>query len=396
MLNKKQEEGLITAIKRFKAGERYTTIAGYAGTGKSFLVRHIIEALAGEGLINPDKDVVYTAFTGKATQVLSQRGNKNCQTLHKLLYKSHLLPNGKYTRQKVGRVDYKLVIVDEVSMVPTKMLVQMLSYPIPHYIFLGDPFQLPPICQEENNGLLANAHIFLDEIMRQEAESDIIQLTMKIRNGEPIHYGKYNDVQIIPKAQLNTGMLEWADQVICATNSKRKELNKTIREMNGFHSSYPLDGDKLICYRNYWDITSTEDDALINGTIGYLQNSYESFSVLPAGHPCYGRHVPTLCGNLVIPGFGEYQNLEIDKEMTLTEEPTVSPKVQYVLSRKHLGFLVPLEFTFGYAITCHRAQGSQWDNVLVVEENFPFNKEEHARWLYTAATRPTSKLVIVR
>ena len=57
---------------------------------------------------------------------------------------------------------------------------------------------------------------------------------------------------------------------------------------------------------------------------------------------------------------------------------------------------MPREFEYGYAITCHKAQGSEWDKVLVIEENFPWNKEEHIRWLYTAATRSSEKLVIVQ
>jgi exodeoxyribonuclease-5 len=57
---------------------------------------------------------------------------------------------------------------------------------------------------------------------------------------------------------------------------------------------------------------------------------------------------------------------------------------------------VPYEFTYGYAITGHKAQGSQWSKVVVYEEGFPFVKEEHARWLYTCITRAQEKLVLLR
>jgi exodeoxyribonuclease-5 len=56
----------------------------------------------------------------------------------------------------------------------------------------------------------------------------------------------------------------------------------------------------------------------------------------------------------------------------------------------------PYEFAYAYAITCHKAQGSEWDKVLVFEESFPFDKTEHRRWLYTAITRAKEKLVIVK
>lgn len=93
-LTSKQEEGLKIAIERYKRKEKYTIISGYAGTGKSTLVKFIIAALAQYG-INPDEDVVYTSFTGKATQVLQKKGNKNVSTLHKLLYEYYPLPTGR-------------------------------------------------------------------------------------------------------------------------------------------------------------------------------------------------------------------------------------------------------------------------------------------------------------
>ena len=61
-----------------------------------------------------------------------------------------------------------------------------------------------------------------------------------------------------------------------------------------------------------------------------------------------------------------------------------------------IGDILPKQATYGYALTCHSAQGSEWNNVLVIEETFPFDKKEHARWLYTAATRASEKLVLVK
>lgn len=58
--------------------------------------------------------------------------------------------------------------------------------------------------------------------------------------------------------------------------------------------------------------------------------------------------------------------------------------------------MVPEQFTYGYAITGHKSQGSEWDKVLVIEEGFPYKEEEHKRWLYTVATRAAKKLVIIR
>ena len=192
-LNDKQKQGLQIAVDRYNDGSKYTVISGYAGTGKSTLVKFIISALPD---IDPELDVVYTSFTGKATQVLQKKGNKNVSTLHKLLFESIPRPDGTFFRKPVEVVPYKVVIVDEVSMVPKDLLQRLASYPV-HIICLGDPGQLPPVDKSEDNHLLDNPHIFLDEIMRQEAESEIIKLTMDIRDGKPLNH--YVGQQVQPR-----------------------------------------------------------------------------------------------------------------------------------------------------------------------------------------------------
>jgi exodeoxyribonuclease-5 len=393
-LTKKQKEGLQTAIERYKNNERYCIISGYAGTGKSTLVKYIVDALPG---VNPELDVVYTSFTGKATQVLAKKGNKNTSTLHKLLFISHPRPDGSFIRMPVPDIPYKVVVVDEVSMAPKSLMEQLLKYNV-YIIGLGDPFQLPPVDKNEDNHLLANPHVFLDEIMRQEAESEIIQLTMKIRNNEPIPFFKGKEVQVLRESELNTGMYMWADQILVATNGTRVQINNEMRQLLG-RGEAPEDGDKVICCRNYWDRLANNKSPLINGTIGTIKNSFTSFSKIPGflcsdGQP---KTVGILCATFEGDCGESYGGLSMDKKMILEGEKSLDWKTEYRLG-KNLKYssLVPAEFTYAYAITTHKSQGSEWDKVLVIEERFPFDKEEHARWLYTACTRASEKLVLVR
>lgn len=391
ILTEKQQEGLDIAVDRYLHREKFTIISGYAGTGKSTLVKFIISALPG---IDPDKDVVYTSFTGKATQVLSKKGNKNTMTLHKLLFTSHPRPDGTFMRVPVPSIDYKVVVVDEISMAPKSLIARLMNYKV-YVIGLGDPFQLPPVDKNEDNHLLDNPHIFLDEIMRQAAESEIIQLTMKIRNGEPIENFKGNEIQILSKEELSTGMLFWADQVLVATNATRKSINSQMRQELGRTSKVPEKGDKLICYRNYWDEVGNQGSALINGTIGTLKDGFESFVQLP--YFLGGNRIPVIRGEFVGEDGEAYGNYIMDKQMILTGEKSLDWKTEYKLGKNpRYMSLIPKEFAYGYAITVHRAQGSEWDKVLVIEEKFPFDKEEHARWLYTACTRASGKLVLIR
>ena len=391
ILTNKQNEGLKIAIQRYLNNEKYTVISGYAGTGKSTLVKFIVQSLPG---INPEYDVCFATFTGKAAQVLISKGNQNAMTLHRLLYESIPKPDGSFLRKPRLELGYKVIIVDEVSMAPKKMMEQLFSYYGIYVICLGDPFQLPPIDKDADNHLLDNPHIFLDEIMRQAMDSEIIRLTMGIREGKRLDSFDGKDVKVFDQYQLNTGMLLWADQIICGTNKTRVEINNEMRDLLQ-RGKTPEDGDKVICLRNYWDNISNNDNYLVNGTIGYINNVYNSFNVIP---PFFGgQTIDVIYADFTSDTDEEYGELQMDKKQILTGERALDNKTIYRLMRsKKYGSLVPMEFTYGYCITGHKSQGSQWDRVLVMEEKFPFNKEEHARWLYTVCTRAIDKLVIVR
>ena len=273
-LTRKQEEGLKIALKRKDDGEKYVTISGYAGSGKSTLVRFIIEAMD----IEEDR-VAYATFTGKAAEVLRKKGNPNAMTLHRLLYESIPRKDGGFFRKPKMRLDYDVVVVDECSMVPKSMIDMLMSHRI-FIIFLGDPGQLPMIDKNESHDLLDHPHIFLDQIMRQAAESEIIQLTMKIREGEEISNMHGKEVIIIPHAELVTGHLTWADVILTATNATRHNINNQVRQLKGF-SGKLQDGEKIIFKRNYWDDWNEDGDALVNGTIGIVKNPFESFVRIP-------------------------------------------------------------------------------------------------------------------
>lgn len=393
VLTKRQEEGLRLAVSKYLNGDRFVVISGYAGTGKSTLVKFIIEALADYD-IDPDRDVAYATFTGKAAQVFLSKGNKNVTTLHKLLYEHFPKPNGTFYRKKKEYIEYKIVVVDEVSMAPRDIMELLFTHNV-FIIALGDPFQIPPVDKDQDNGLLNNPDVFLDEIMRQELESDIIRLSMKIRNHEPLEYKKGSDAIIMSKNELNTGVLQWADQIIVGTNATRISINNQMRRLLG-RGERPEEGDKVICLRNYWDIIATNGDPLVNGTIGYIFSPYETYNQIPR-YINGGGTIKILNAQFISDTDSNFNRLPMDEKQILTGERCLDYKTLFRLgANPRTSHLVPMEFTYGYAITGHKSQGSQWSNVLVIEEKFPFEKEEHARWLYTCCTRASSRLVLVR
>lgn len=361
------------------------------GTGKSTLVKFIISALD----VAPD-DVCYVAYTGKAAKVLKDKGCPNAMTTHRLLYQSVPRNDGTFYHKIKRPLDqhYELIVVDEISMLPKEMWDLLLSHKI-HVICLGDPFQLPPI--GEDNGVLAKPHVFLDEIMRQAQESEIIRLTMDIRAGKSLELFKGNEVQVIDQKDIIGGMYGWADQIIVAKNVTRRVINNQMRKMIfDTDDTAPRVGDRLICLRNNWDNPSAAGDVLVNGTTGILENIK-----LNNNHPVLH---PMMLGDFLPDDYDDrdvefspvdlyFRNINMDYKLLATGEETVT-KENF---KKFPKFCRPLTFDYAYAITCWKAQGSEYDKVLVFEENFPLkNTIDHQKYLYTAATRAKKRLIIVR
>ena len=98
-LTKKQNEGLKITLDRWRHGEKYTAISGFAGTGKSTLIKFIVSAMR----LNPE-EVRYVAYTGKAANVLKNKGCENATTAHKLLYHATRMANGKYRYRQKSRI----------------------------------------------------------------------------------------------------------------------------------------------------------------------------------------------------------------------------------------------------------------------------------------------------
>lgn len=390
-LTKRQEEGLKIALEKYKNHERYVVISGYAGSGKTTLVKFIIDALD----VEEDK-VAFASFTGKAAEVLRKKGNKNAMTLHRLLYDSIPRPGGGFYRKPKLTLDYSIIVVDECSMVP-KSMVDMLNRHKAFIIYLGDPGQLPQIDKNETHDLLTKPDVFLDEIMRQAQESEIIRLTMKIRNEEPIEFAKGNEVMVIPKKELVTGHLLWADNIICATNTVRHNVNAQMRELLGYSGELQA-GEKIIFKRNYWETCNEDGDALVNGTIGTVENVFDSFVNIPRFIKNDRHQIPIKMAEFTPECGKSFGTIDLDKDFLLSENPCVDWRVAYQIGkmRARLGDILPKQATYGYALTCHASQGSEWEKVLVLEEQFPFDRKEHARWLYTACTRASEKLVLLR
>lgn len=383
-----------------------------AGSGKSTIVKFIISALN-----IPDERVAYVAYTGKAANVLKNKGCPNATTAHKLLYHARQTKSGNYvfTPKKTLDDPYDLIVVDEVSMLPQELWYQLLSHGI-YVLAMGDPGQLSPP-RDETNPVLDNPHIFLDEIVRQAQDSAIIRLSMHIREGKDFRLFPTvsGEVRIIPRRYLfedeNTTLLQ-ASQIICGTNAQRYELNNRVRALLG-RGPTPEPEDKIIGLKNHWDDISDEGNALTNGAIGsiipgehfiqtypnlkkfadfrptdilwadFITEDGDTFHSLPIDYSCLTTNNPSLTGAQEYQ-IGGYNN-SIDRKME---------QYGYSLNPK---LIIPYNFNYGYAITCWKAQGSEYPYVLSYDCGWLKKKDakEYTKYLYTAVTRAEKAIILV-
>ena len=269
-----------------------------------------------------------------------------------MLYFSRELPDGsfEFKPRKSLEFEWKLIIVDEVSMIPEDMWTLLLSHKV-HVIALGDPLQLPPV--DGISTVLDHPHVFLDEIVRQALDNPIIRLSLAIREGKYLSYGGTKEARIIPNEKVSKALLLGADIVICGTNKTRLALNTHMRELKweDAYKDSPINGDKVICLKNQWTTVSDTEDSLINGAIGTLDNI---------------RFVDDRkLGTKMIANFesdtnGTFSNLDMDYKLITTGEPAIN-KTNYMRFTKRER---PMEFSYGYAITCHKSQGDQASHVI--------------------------------
>lgn len=365
----------VRAIEAIRAwlgtSEKTLKLGGLAGTGKSFVVGQLVKMIV-------PRIAVVCAYTGKAAFELRRKGVENACTMHRVLYGlqlfcqscEHVFSTGepedkcpkcdsnrdvvtKWKRHPIITAD--LVIVDEASMLAREH-VEDLEAAAKKVLYVGDHGQLEPI--GDDPGIMADPDIRLEQIHRQAAGSPIIQFAHRVRmRSHPATFTERGDVTV--RFGFRTSDLMNYDAIICGYNRTRVDLNRKVRKIRGFEGP-PKIGERLICLQNDSEI------GVFNGMLVFVRRVRDT-----------NEHI-----------------IELDLENEIGERFFRVPALLSQFDRESkpkervargLGL-----FDFGYAMTCHKAQGSQWPKVAVLEQIG--RSWTASRWRYTAATRASQKL----
>lgn len=379
----------------------FFSLHGFAGTGKTFLLQYLVNQCY--------QNTICCAPTGKAASVLRGKLGIDVTTVHSLLYSPQEMSTKKYEEARLRlekdkknqelideveelrlqlvkskiNFEYKdqsatnfkgmLVACDEASMTDLQMRDDFQSTGA-KVLFVGDGGQLPNV---GGAGWFINnkPDFTLNEVQRQALESPIIRLSMEIREGRVNRSTfKSGDCRLVDKTALCHQDWLDADQIITGRNATRMRLNKWFRRKNEFTNVLPMAGEKLICLKN-----GGRYSPFINGV---------QFNCIGDG----ARMIED--GNHII-------DVEYDgSEMKNVPFYDYHVRRNYDQLQKEIPFQMRrglFELDYGYAITCHKSQGSEWDSVIICDDKMQAgNLDFRKRWLYTAVTRAKEKLLWVK
>jgi len=389
----------------------FITFGGYAGCGKTTILSHL------RMLLPSNIKIAFCAYTGKAASVLKSKlikcginnfPNDSISTIHSLIYEppkdDENNPDPEIKWILKTELDCDLIICDEASMVSETIFEHLMSFNIP-IIFAGDHGQLPPI--EGTLNLMDNPLIKLEKVHRFAEKNPLTKISLLARLEGYISHGTYGDVvHKVPKKHSmitdfinNCGTFD-NTAILCGFNKTRIELNQKIRTWNKREGKIPLPGERVICLRNNAQASRCPIYNGVGGTIAEVSNrtdhlhakisidGEEKNYIGKISKNIFNNPNPDMSSEWILEIPEDKDEDDVDKIQRFLQQNQYSKKPR----RKYLDC-----FDFGYCMTVHKSQGSEWDRVMLIEQPCQhWSGELWARWLYTAVTRSKSELLIVR
>ena len=420
-------------------------LRGYAGTGKTSLVKTLVRTLPAIGM-----RYVLMAPTGRAAKVLSNYTGQNASTIHRKIYQAMTYPDGSI---RIARTENKykhtLFIVDEASMIGeqkefggSSLLDDLLSYVFSgedcRLLLIGDTAQLPPVESNESPALncdylksqfpITAATYELTEVKRQALESGILYNATDIRElisqnlyeyALPIfHLQGFDDIQKIEpetfEEMLHNAFANISDNeavIVCKSNKRANMFNQAIRGRILNIEGEIATGDKLMVVKNnyFWAEGNNTISFIANGDmaeirkIKHFEDMYGfRFADVELSFTDY-PDAPNIEAKILLDTLNSNSpsltNEESQQLFTAIEEDYMdipNRRERYKEMKKNPWFNA-LQVKFAYALTCHKTQGGQWNSVFIDSSlNLKETLEvEDLRWLYTALTRAQERVYFV-
>jgi exodeoxyribonuclease-5 len=352
-----EQKDVLRKIVKDLDNNQIQTLGGFAGTGKTTLIRTLAK-------MKPM--FACAAYTGKAANVMRKKGLGGASTIHSYIYRPFQDKDGQTVWNLASKYDPWLeriggFIIDEASMVNQEIDADLRSFGLP-IIYVGDHGQLEPVGGTKFN-LMAKPMHRLEEVHRNAGE--IAHFAQHLRTGGvPRKFAGTKSVQIIGEKAVQPRHLASTDQVICAYNRTRVKINEQVRAEKKINFAYISVGDKIMCLRN------NRRERLFNGMQGVVTRVW---TLEESGGDEDKFYFDFVCDG------EKFEKIRYDPE-------------QFGRETNDFNFTQSANpFDYAYAITCHKAQGDEWDNVIVYEQ--VCDKWDHRRWAYTAASRAKRGLI---
>lgn len=391
-LNRNQRRVFDAAMEWWKGDRRLPfEISGPPGSGKTYLINTIIDYLG----ISRSR-VAPLAYTGAAAINMRVHGMENAKTAHSWLYSPIVVPaldeNGKQIMdpvyhkpkmvvkyvEKESLPDIDLMLVDEGSTIPPSMRQTIEKHNIP-VIVAGDINQLPPVHGQPAYLNDPKKIHMLTEIMRQAMDSGIVYISQMVKDGMRPRLGLWRDAYVIKPNQLKPYMLRKSKIIICGRNATRDYFNEVMRADYGFKGELPLYGERVVCRKNNWNISTEDGINLTNGLLGKVVND-PKFTYNRSEDRFLLDFIPDIGSDdiSIQKGIHQFNGLECSYRYFVANSKQRE-------SLRNDPYIRNERFEFGYAITTHMSQGSEYDNGIYIEESL--NKLINNRLNYVGVTR---------
>lgn len=382
-LNNKQKEAVLKSISWYytKSHEQqlWLLLAG-AGAGKTTTISYIVRAL---GISS--SSVLFCSLTGKACVVNRLKGNMS-QTIHKSFYNAKVYKNNVYFTKKPTIPSFiKLIVIDEFGMVGDSIIEDILSFGVP-VIGIGDPGQIQPLFEKNTYIKEESADAYLTEVMRTNSKSGILDIASIYRNKQIPKIGCYGDSNVFEYKEEIKPLVEYS-KILVWRNKTRKLINKMIRDDLNITEKYPIKGEKVVFLANRYDKSIPYigiDINIMNGLESIVLEDYKivndnqiQLKLRPYFMEDSSEFFDVLCNRRIFDSYHED-----------------TPELKLIMQTDRELDYNSIFVDFAYATTINSSQGSEYSDVLVLDE-VPKFRPEYFNLLYTAVTRAQKRVDVL-